>query len=487
MNQEQEQEQTLEQFEELITQRMKRFDLLIDNAKFNHNKWQKEGVEWLLRNELRPNPLHNVRGGIIADEMGLGKTIQAIGLLFANFLKRTLIVVPPVLIEQWAREIYNSTGHRVLMYYRNTDYITVEHLSRAPIVLTTYKTVTLKSSLINKLEWSRIIYDEAHHLRNSNTERHKACRKLLSRVRWLVTGTPVQNSRKDFYNLCGIIGIPATVYQRAENIPMINEHFILRRTKSEVGIELPLLFEETVPINWKNEHEKALAEEIHALIPNQSGVSAAKRKQLAAIFGEGGILTALLRAKQSCILPSLMQKNIEMFEAMNFNQEQYLNALQFTSKLDTVIEYIKERKDNGRGKIIFCHYTHEIDEIEKRLKEIGMQNVKTYDGRNSGINELRKIGEAADALILQIQTGSEGLNLQEHYSEIYFVAPHWNPAVEDQAIARCHRFGQKNHVDVFKFGMNGFTEDDRSFEIYVSERQKQKRDISKEIITKSNQ
>ena len=55
-----------------------------------------------------------------------------------------------------------------------------------------------------------------------------------------------------------------------------------------------------------------------------------------------------------------------------------------------------------------------------------------------------------DVLILQIQTACEGLNLQ-HYAEIYFTTPHWNPAVEDQAIARAHRIGQKKPVNVYKF------------------------------------
>ena len=55
---------------------------------------------------------------------------------------------------------------------------------------------------------------------------------------------------------------------------------------------------------------------------------------------------------------------------------------------------------------------------------------------------------------MQIQTGCEGLNLQDNFSEIYFTSPHWNPCVEDQAIARCHRIGQKKTVYVFKFEMS---------------------------------
>ena len=55
-----------------------------------------------------------------------------------------------------------------------------------------------------------------------------------------------------------------------------------------------------------------------------------------------------------------------------------------------------------------------------------------------------------DVLIMQIMSGCEGLNLQE-YNQIYFTSPHWNPAVEDQAVARAHRIGQKKPVSVFRF------------------------------------
>ena len=91
-------------------------------------------------------------------------------------------------------------------------------------------------------------------------------------------------------------------------------------------------------------------------------------------------------------------------------------------------------------------------------------------------------------LILQIQTGCEGLNLQEHYSEIYFVSPHWNPAVEEQAIARCHRIGQTKEVSVTRFEMENFIKDvDQKVETitvdnYVSSIQDSKIKIINEII-----
>ena len=89
---------------------------------------------------------------------------------------------------------------------------------------------------------------------------------------------------------------------------------------------------------------------------------------------------------------------------------------------------------------------------------------------------------------MQIQSCCEGLNLQEHFSEVYFVSPHWNPCVEDQAIARCHRIGQTKTVNVFKFEMVGFVKDIEqdiapiSMEKYVNKIQNNKREISRMML-----
>ena len=95
------------------------------------------------------------------------------------------------------------------------------------------------------------------------------------------------------------------------------------------------------------------------------------------------------------------------------------------------------------------------------------------------------LNDKYDVLILQIQTGCEGLNLQENYSEIYFVSPHWNPAVEEQAIARCHRIGQKKEVVVNRFEMSGFVGqklETKTVDNYVGSVQDCKRKIVSEII-----
>jgi len=481
-------------FEELVAKRMERFHYLLQCAKFHYKQYQYDGVMWCVRNELRPDPPANVRGGFIADEMGLGKTIMMIGTMFVNFVPRTLIVVPPVLIQQWFHEIYNASGHTVLLYYGNGKKdITPEDIYKAPIVLTSYNTLLSDDCALKKVLWNRVIFDEAHHLRNSNTSRFKSCKQIKARVRWLVTGTPVQNRKQDFYNLCCAAGMKSSFYTDPSNLRIIGRNFVLRRTKQGVGINLPPVTKTTCVVNWANAKEMKLAEEIHSLLPNQTFVSSKKQKLLADSFGSAGVLVALLRARQSCILPSLMRSNMELFVKLGYLSVEYLEALNYSSKLDAVIQMMLDRKDNGKGKIVFCHYQSEIDVIADRLLEGGMQKVVRYDGRNSGGYNLATLAEPADALVIQIQTGCEGLNLQNNFAEIYFVSPHWNPCVEDQAIARCHRIGQLKPVDVFKFEMSGFVREKDSeldpitLEKYVNKIQDVKRDISKQIFSEARE
>lgn len=475
--------------ETLLVKRMERFHYLLEKAQFQFKQYQYDGVKWCIRNELRPDPPGNARGGFIADEMGLGKTIMMIGTMFANYLPRTLIVVPPVLIQQWFHEIYSASGHEALLFYGDDKKtITQDDINTSPIVLTTYNMLLPDDCLLKKVAWNRVIFDEAHHLRNSNTRRYRTCKQIKARVRWLVTGTPVQNRKQDFYNLCCAAGMKSSFYMDPDNLRTIGKNFVLRRTKQLVGINLPPVNKEQRIVDWKNPKEMMLSEEIHSLLPNQTHVSLSKRKRLAEVFGKAGVLTALLRARQSCIMPNLMRNNMELFCKMGWIDPESMEALCYSSKLDAVIELMLERKDNGKGKIVFCHFQSEIDAIAERLSEGGMAKVVTYDGRNSGGHNLATLAEPADALVIQIQTGCEGLNLQNNFSEIYFVSPHWNPCVEDQAIARCHRIGQTKPVDVFKFEMRGFKKEDTAeinpitLEKYVNKIQHIKRDISRQIL-----
>ena len=157
------------------------------------------------------------------------------------------------------------------------------------------------------------------------------------------------------------------------------------------------------------------------------------------------------------------------------------DILSHSSKLNAVVRKILERKDNAKPKLVFCHYRGEIDALKSKLEKGGLR-VETFDGRTESARRAHIITGSCDVLILQIQTGCEGLNLQ-HFSEVYFVSPHWNPAVEDQAVARCHRIGQKLDVHVFRFKMKSFDEENTtvSIDAYIEGVQDTKRGFAKII------
>jgi len=474
-----------------IDTRMDMFKKYLDKSNMQHKQYQYDGLRWCLNNELRPDPPCNVRGGFIADEMGLGKTIMMIGLMYCHFVQRTLVIVPPILIDQWFIQIYKTTGHKALIYHGdNKKTITIRELSKAKIVITTYGAITMTKKQIKELQsskeclgtmlhqvkWNRVVFDEAHHLRNSKCTRHICARLLPAKIRWLVSGTPVQNSKKDFHSLCAVIGLPASFYTETENLRGLAQAFILKRTKKQVGIQMPDIHVDKSVVQWTSKKEMALSEELH------SALAFSRVKGLDGMiieaFRDKGILALMMRAKQSCIYPKLMAKSLE--KLVKFDRD----VFNFTSKLDAAVNSILERKGNGCGKLVFCHFREEIDEIAVRLRNGGMNKVATFDGRTSNGKRYDILNEKNEALILQIQTGCEGLNLQDNYSEIYFISPHWNPSVEDQAIARCHRIGQTKPVYVQRFEMNSFEEDvsTKSIDKYVNDVQEGKRIVASEIL-----
>jgi hypothetical protein len=276
-------------------------------------QYQYDGVKWCLTNELLGDTPHGVRGGFIADEMGLGKTIMMIGTFIGNYVQRTLIVLPPILIDQWFLQIYRTTGHKALIYHgQNKKKVFEDEIKKATIVITSYGAITLtkkqlkagETSILHKIHWSRLVFDEAHHLRNKNTCYHSA-KLLRADIRWLVSGTPIQNRKSDFYNLCSILGLPTSFYTNSENLIPLARAFILKRTKKQVGIQIPDVVLDKNIVDWNNKREMELSEEIHSAL-SFSNVSSHKGRAMVRMLGEKGVLALLLRARQSCIYPKLL-------------------------------------------------------------------------------------------------------------------------------------------------------------------------------------
>lgn len=491
-----------------IPSRLDLFQKYLENAGLDQKPYQRSGVKWCLSNEFGLFDgsedddtfcgHDNIYGGIIADEMGLGKTITMIGVCISNVMRKTLIVLPVILIDQWASQIYKTTGHRPLIYHGlPKKKINLSMLNNSVIVLTSYQTILKRKNkkkenilnLLHSVRWNRLIFDEAHHLRNSNTKLFQDCYSLQSNIRWLMTGTPIQNREKDFHSLCSMLRIP--IHKVLDN--NFKKRFILRRTKKDVCIPLPPLIYHLEKVNWSNMNEMSFSKDLHSYFGLYKIVDREKEKEekeekeasIANLFlkGRGSILRFMNASRQTCILPKLLKHTLDDFVSSGEINTYNPAMISSTSKMNAVVSEIMNKRENGNGKLIFCHYHLEMMYLYEKFVESGIKVLiygkmpKSMGYISPPIMKDHLNDLDYDIIIIQIQTGCEGLNLQK-YNEVYFVSPNWNPMIEEQAIARCHRIGQTKSVFVSHFVMNNFETKDnnvKSLDHYILDIQERKR------------
>ena len=506
----------------IVKKGIERFDEYIQKSGLEPKSYQRDGVAFCLRQEERGAGA--VRGGIIADEMGLGKTIMMMGLILANLAayRRTLIVVPVALIAQWVAQLkktiidtgvkpdlsilvfHGATGKRSVVLSEAGDAMVWCH--RPPkrgcggggararaidIVITTYGCVAMeepaplnvlkatnapKAPTLSLLTFraNRVIFDEAHHLRNKSSRIFKGAMRVVAGAGrpsvWIVTGTPIQNKISDLKSLCYVLGFGVGDLMTEEKRRAIRDEYVLRRTKVSVGMvsaggvgaedatgvedvvvcapRLQSLKHYKSQVPWSSENELDLSREIHQKAKNTT--DRAERLKL------------YTRMRQMCVWPALIGGAVEGGEGYGLSIDEYKVAVSKQSKLDRVVAtMVAEAGGGGSGRksIVFCHYRREMTQLRDMLLRGGVvyceEDIAIIDGTVGARERTRIFAAAPTVLILQIRTCSEGLNLQE-YSDVYFVSPHWNPCVEDQAIARCYRMGQTSQVRVFRFYMSDF-------------------------------
>ena len=430
-----------------------------------HEKsYQQEAIRWAILKELgfyEKSPglcVPTGKSGLIADEMGLGKTIMMLGTWVGNFKKNTLIVVPSALLNQWDELIYKWLGFHPFVFRGHSARTPIEEIKKHYIVLTTYGMISTRknkqsrngslpgkwSSPLWNVKWDRVMYDEAHHLRNEKSNKHKGAANLKSDCQWFMTGTPIQNSEKDLISLCKLIGIWDEMRENPADVVKILKPYVMMRSKKDVGLKLKPFEEQIVRIiDYDSKEEKELLREIHSKL-GFTNVTVENVNEVMGFLGGESQLPMLTRARQACVYPGIITDYFDKLKTIGTIPSKCENLKNNTNtKIRMICEQIIKEKNEGHNSLVFCHYVQEMEIINKILKE--NLEVKMLNGKTSAKDRKLIPTLTPDVLMVQVQSCCEGLNLQQ-FSSVFFTSPHWNPAVEDQAIARAHRIGQKKSL-----------------------------------------
>ena len=428
------------------------------NAKLRD--YQVEGYKFL-------NTLSDFRfGGILADEMGLGKTIQVVTFLLSKQNKKSIVIAPTALIYNWKNEIEKfAPTLKVGLAYKDTKLRQniVEEVNNYDVILTTYGTLKNDIEKYEQISFDFCIIDEAQYIKNPISTNSKVVKKINAKVRFALTGTPIENNLLELWSIFDFI-MPGYLYDKSKfQSIFINNHknnsllksmvapFMLRRTKKQVLKELPKKIEQKIFIELTQEHRKVYNAYIKVI----------KNKIKELNLDKITVFSYLTKLRQLCLVPNLMVKN--------YNGK--------STKLLVTLNILEQSKD--KKVLIFSQFTKVLKEIGSELEKNNI-SYSYLDGSTKAQDRSKLVEEfnttdKNKVFLISLKAGGTGLNLTSASIVIHF-DPWWNPAVEDQASDRAHRIGQKESVNVIKL----VTKD--TIEERVIELQESKKDLINDII-----
>ena len=406
--------------------------------------YQKQGLNWL-------NFLDEFEfGGCLADDMGLGKTIQIIAFILSQREKNrhntNLIVVPTSLIFNWQKEVEKfAPSIKIQTIYGSDRIKNTKNFDEFEVILTSYGTLLSDIRFLKEYHFNYIFLDESQAIKNPESQRYKSVRLLQSRNKIVLTGTPIENNTFDLFGqfsfACpGLLGNkqrftdhysqPIDKFKdagRAVELQKKINPFLLRRTKAQVATELPDKTEMIIYCEM-GEEQRAIYDSYKQEFREFLMASSNQKSTMDTMH----ILAGLTKMRQICNSPSLLN-----------DQEFYGNS---SAKIDVLMEEI-EAKSTEHKMIIFSQFVSMLDlikvELENRQIPFEYLTGKTKN-RQSKVEEFQTNSEVR-VFLISLKAGGTGLNLTEA-DYVYLVDPWWNPAVENQAIDRCYRIGQKKNV-----------------------------------------
>ena len=422
--------------------------------------YQKEGFKWI--NEITDLGF----GGVLADDMGLGKTLQIIAFLLSQKKSKSIVVVPTSVIYNWMDEfekfapsiriglVHGSKSKRdkVLRDFKRGLGIKIEeenlkekYYEKYDVLLTTYGTLKNDEKAYENLSFDYCIIDEAQNIKNPAAQATLSVKNIKSRCNIALTGTPIENNLMELWSIFDFV-MPGYLFTKERfrerfildesnlsELKSLITPFILRRLKEDVLSELPEKLEKKYLVEMKGKQKQLYSFYVKA-IKNQLNENKSSEKS-----GRDKInlFSYLTKLREICLDPSLVVPD-------------YTGG---SSKLTVVKEIVKDASESGKKILLFSQFTSVLQKIEEDFKKEDISYLY-LDGETSAkerVERVKKFNEDSNikVFLISLKAGGVGLNLTSASVVIHF-DPWWNPAVEDQATDRAHRFGQENKVEVIK-------------------------------------
>jgi SNF2 family DNA or RNA helicase len=384
--------------------------------------YQMRGIAFLMPRE----------GALLADEMGLGKTAQSIiamRLLFhGGFIQNALVICPKPLVINWTREL-RMWGPDLPFEVVSGDTEkrrAIWHVSNCPLKLVNYELLTRDAGFVldEQVQFDLVILDEAQRIKSRDSKTAQVVRSVHRKRSWAMSGTPIENRPEDLINIFAFVDPhripPETPVQRLADL---TADCILRRTKEEAAPDMP-------PRIYRDSYLELTA-------PQREAYELAERDGVVRLNALNDTITVqhvfelVMRLKQIC----------------NFDPLTGASA-----KLEQLLADMEEVANSNRKAIVFSQWVEPLEVLAKALRPYGplLYHGRVPQSERQPILDRFKTDPDKHVILMSYGTGSVGLNLQ-FTNYVFLFDRWWNPAVEDQAINRAHRLGQKDPVFVTRF------------------------------------
>ena len=451
--------------------RMKKLEKQPDYIKGGElREFQLKGLNFLCLNWTLGN---NV---ILADEMGLGKTVQTVS--FLSWLRNdrgqegpSLVVAPLSVIPAWC-DTFNHWAPDInyVVYLGPEDArniirdneLLIDGNPKKPkfnVLVTSYEFILQDWQFLQSIKWQTLAVDEAHRLKNRESQLYSRLRAFGVPCKMLITGTPIQNNLAELSALLDFLNpgkveidedldslSAADAQEKLQELHSAIAPYILRRTKETVESDLPPKTEKIIRVELSDvqlEYYKNI------LTKNYSALCDATNGH------KNSLLNVMMELKKVSNHPYMFAGAEERVLGGSMRREDQIKGLIASSgKMMLLDQLLSKLKKDGHRVLIFSQMVRMLDILGDYLSLRGYK-FQRLDGtiaagpRRMAINHFNADDSEDFCFLLSTRAGGLGINLMTADTVVIFDSD-WNPQADLQAMARAHRIGQKRPVNIYR-------------------------------------